>query len=130
MGDGGDTAKLPTIFGTRSVKRRALPRGGMRSAGSGPRPDPRQRLGFGGMMSFVFDGDAETAASPVDRLPIFATAASLGAAESLVTQPTTTHRGLDPEERARRGIPDGMGRLSIGLEDTEDLIEDLEQALG
>ena len=90
-----------------------------------------QMRGFGGMMSFVFDGDADATAAVVDRLQIFSIAASLGGVESLVTQPiTTTHHGLDPQERARRGIPDGMVRLSIGLEDTEDLIEDLEQALG
>jgi cystathionine gamma-synthase len=47
-----------------------------------------------------------------------------------VTQPcTTTHHGLSPEERARRGIPDSLLRLSIGLEDAEDLIADLNQAL-
>ena len=57
-------------------------------------------------------------------------AASLGGVESLVTQPiTTTHHGLTPEERARRGIVDGMVRLSVGLEDAEDLIADLKQAL-
>jgi hypothetical protein len=54
----------------------------------------------------------------------------LGGAESLVPQPcTTTHHGLAPEERYRRGIPDAMLRLSIGLEDAADLIADLEQAL-
>jgi cystathionine beta-lyase/cystathionine gamma-synthase len=54
----------------------------------------------------------------------------LGGVESLVTQPcTTTHDGLAPEERARRGISDAMLRLSIGLEDAEDLVADLHQAL-
>jgi cystathionine beta-lyase/cystathionine gamma-synthase len=51
--------------------------------------------------------------------------------ESLATMPvTTTHHGLDPAERARRGISDTMIRLSVGLEDAADLIADLEQALG
>lgn len=53
-----------------------------------------------------------------------------GGVESLATQPvTTTHHGLTPEERARRGISDAMIRLSIGLEDPKDLIADLNQAL-
>ena len=85
--------------------------------------------GHGGMLSFLIDGDATTAAV-VDRLRVFSIAASLGSAESLVTQPiTTTHHGLDPAERARRGIADSMVRLSIGLEDADDLIVDLTQAL-
>lgn len=90
----------------------------------------RQMTGFGGMVSFVYDGDAGATAAVVDRLKLFTIAASLGGAESLVTQPiTTTHHGLDPAERARRGIVDGMVRLSCGLEDAADLIGDLEQAL-
>jgi len=91
----------------------------------------RQMTGFGGMVSFVYDGEAGATAAVVDRLQLFTIAASLGGVESLVTQPiTTTHHGLDPAERARRGIVDGMVRLSCGLEDAEDLIGDLEQALG
>ena len=90
----------------------------------------KQMQGPGGMMSFLVDGDAATTASVVDRLRVFSIAASLGGAESLVTQPiTTTHHGLDPAERARRGITDSMVRLSIGLEDADDLIADLDQAL-
>ena len=90
-----------------------------------------QMSGFGGMLSFVFAGDAEATAAVVDRLQLFSIAASLGGVESLVTQPiTTTHYAMLPEERERRGIPDGMVRLSVGLEDAEDLIDDLHQALG
>ncbi len=90
----------------------------------------KQMLGFGGMLSFIYDGDADATAAVVDRLQLFSIAASLGGVESLVTQPiTTTHHGMLPEERSRRGIPDGMVRLSIGLEDTSDIIADLEQAL-
>ena len=91
----------------------------------------RQMKGFGGMISFVYDGDAAATAAFVDRLRLFAIAASLGGVESLVTQPvTTTHHGLTTEERTRRGIVDGLVRLSIGLEDEADLIADLRQALG
>jgi cystathionine gamma-synthase/methionine-gamma-lyase len=91
----------------------------------------RQMRGFGGMVSFLFDGDAHATAARVDRLRLFTIAPSLGGAESLVTQPiTTTHHGLSPDERARRGIDDGMVRLSCGLEDAHDLWDDLERALG
>ena len=90
-----------------------------------------QMSGFGGMISFVYDGEASATAAVVDRLRIFTIAASLGGAESLVTQPiTTTHHGVTPEERHRRGIVDSMVRLSCGLEDSADLIADLKQALG
>ena len=90
----------------------------------------KQMSGFGGMISFVIDGDAQQAAAIVDRLQLFSIAPSLGGVESLITQPiTTTHYNLTPEERGRRGIEDGMLRLSIGLEDLEDLWADLEQAL-
>ena len=90
----------------------------------------RQMRGPGGMLCFVLDEDAAATAAVVDRLRLFSIAASLGGVESLVTQPiTTTHHGMTPEERARRGIVDGMVRLSIGLEDADDLIADLEQAL-
>lgn len=90
-----------------------------------------QMAGFGGILSFVYDGDAQATAAAVDKLRYFTIAASLGGVESLVTQPiTTTHHGMTPEERSRRGIVDGMVRLSCGLEDAEDLIADLKQALG
>ena len=86
--------------------------------------------GFGGMLSIEVAGTGTDATRVADRLQLFALAPSLGGAESLVTQPcTTTHHGLTPEERARRGIADAMLRLSIGLEDPADLIADLEQAL-
>lgn len=89
-----------------------------------------QMLGFGGMLSIEVKGGREAASRVADKLQLFALAPSLGGAESLVTQPcTTTHHGLPPEERTRRGIPDALLRLSVGLEDTRDLIADLEQAL-
>jgi cystathionine gamma-synthase len=89
-----------------------------------------QMYGYGGMLTIEVKGGGEAATRAADRLQLFALAPSLGGAESLVTQPTTTtHHGLSPEERARRGISDGMLRLSIGLEDAADLIADLEQAL-
>jgi cystathionine beta-lyase/cystathionine gamma-synthase len=90
----------------------------------------RQMAGFGGMLTIEVAGDGTAASAVVDRLQLFAIAPSLGGVESLATQPvTTTHHGLAPEERARRGITDAMIRLSIGLEDAQDLIDDLHHAL-
>jgi cystathionine beta-lyase/cystathionine gamma-synthase len=89
-----------------------------------------QMHGFGGILTIEVAADGETTSKVADRLELFALAPSLGGAESLATQPvTTTHHGLTPAERERRGITDSMIRLSVGLEDTEDLIADLAQAL-
>lgn len=87
--------------------------------------------GYGGMLSFVVRGDnLRDTSAVVDRLRLFTLAPSLGGVESLVTQPvTTTHHGMTPEERARRGITDGLVRLSVGIEDVADLWRDLEAAL-
>ena len=90
----------------------------------------KQMSGFGGMLSIEVKDSGKDATRVADRLKLFALAPSLGGVESLVTQPcTTTHHGLTPEERSRRGISDAMLRLSIGLEDADDLIADLRQAL-
>jgi cystathionine beta-lyase/cystathionine gamma-synthase len=90
----------------------------------------RQMSGFGGMLTIEVQGGGEEATRVADRLKLFALAPSLGGVESLITQPcTTTHHWLTPEERARRGISDAMLRLSVGLEDAQDLIADLTQAL-
>ncbi len=90
-----------------------------------------QMKGFGGMLTLELNGSYEDAVRAVDKFRLFAIAPSLGGVESLATMPvTTTHHGLSPEERARRGITDTMVRLSVGLEDAADLIADLEQALG
>ncbi len=91
----------------------------------------RQMKGYGGMLTIEVQGGGAAATRVADALRLFALAPSLGGVESLVTQPcTTTHHGLTPEERARRGISDAMLRLSVGLEDAGDLIADLRQALG
>ncbi|NIR60260.1 MAG: aminotransferase class I/II-fold pyridoxal phosphate-dependent enzyme [Gammaproteobacteria bacterium] len=90
----------------------------------------RQMSGFGGMLTLELDADARGTAAVADRLRLFAIAPSLGGVESLVTQPvTTTHHGLSEGELERRGISGSMLRLSVGLEDPEDLIADLEEAL-
>lgn len=90
----------------------------------------KQMSGFGGMLTIEVKGNGDDATRVADKLKLFALAPSLGGVESLVTQPcTTTHHGLTPEERTRRGISDAMLRLSVGLEDPADLIADLNQAL-
>lgn len=90
----------------------------------------RQMHGFGGILTIEVNADGATTSQVADRLELFALAPSLGGAESLATQPvTTTHHGLSTDERVRRGITDSMIRLSVGLEDTADLIVDLTQAL-
>jgi cystathionine beta-lyase/cystathionine gamma-synthase len=87
--------------------------------------------GFGGMLSFELAGGVEAAEDFLGKLTLPAHAASLGGAESLIVRPAAaTHGGIPPEERARSGITDGLIRFSVGLEDVEDLLEDLENALG
>ena len=89
-----------------------------------------QMFGFGGILTIELDADGPTTSRVADRLELFSLAPSLGGAESLATQPTTTtHHGLSADERVRRGITESMIRLSVGFEDTADLIADLRQAL-
>lgn len=89
-----------------------------------------QMSGFGGMLTLEIDGTGEETTRFVDGLELFTIAASLGGPESLATQPmTTTHHGLTPKERKKRGITDSMVRFSIGMEAPEDLVDDLKNAL-
>jgi cystathionine beta-lyase/cystathionine gamma-synthase len=86
--------------------------------------------GFGGMVAFEMKGGVEAADRFLSRLQIPAVAVSLGGAESLIVRPAVAiHGDLPPEERARSGITDGLIRFSVGLEDSADLLADLEQAL-
>ena len=86
--------------------------------------------GFGGVLSFELRGSAEQANQLMGKLTLPAVALSLGGIRSLITRPAvTSHAGLSPEERGRAGISDGLIRLSVGIEDTDDLIEDLDRAL-
>ncbi|BEH14161.1 trans-sulfuration enzyme family protein [Marinobacter shengliensis] len=90
----------------------------------------QQMTGFGGMLSIEVEGGQQTAERVADSLKVFLLATSLGGVESLVSQPSaTSHHSLSREERLKRGIGDGMLRLSVGLEDAQDLIADLHQAL-
>ncbi|MCB0509419.1 MAG: cystathionine gamma-synthase [Chitinophagales bacterium] len=91
----------------------------------------KQMKGFGGMVSFSLRGNQlEDAKNLVSRTKIFALAESLGGVESLIGHPATmTHAAIPYEKRQESGVVDSLIRLSVGLEDAEDLIEDLEQAL-
>src|SRR2546429_9152660 len=99
---------------------------------SHPNPERARRLvgGFGGMMSFGLHDGVEGAESFMRAALLPAVAPSLGGVETLVTRPSTTsHSGLSAEDRRRLGISDGLIRLSVGIEATQDLIEDFRQAL-
>jgi len=87
---------------------------------------------FGGMISFVLKGDkVEDATRVLEKLKFFALAESLGGVESLCGHPATmTHASIPREERMKAGLSDSLIRLSVGVEDAEDLIADLEQAMG
>ena len=89
-----------------------------------------QMTGFGGMVSFDV-GDGALARRIVERVRIFQLAESLGGVESLIGHPASmTHASVPPEMRARMGLTDSLLRLSVGIEDVEDLIADLAQAMG
>ncbi len=92
----------------------------------------RQMSDFGGMVSFTLKEDTvEAAAKVLARVKIFTLAESLGGVESLIGHPpTTTHFSVPRAERIKVGIVDSMIRLSVGIEDIDDLLEDLEYALG
>ncbi|MFT3742392.1 MAG: PLP-dependent aspartate aminotransferase family protein [Gammaproteobacteria bacterium] len=88
----------------------------------------RQMAYFGGMISFTYQGD--DALAMLSRCQIFTLAESLGGVESLISHPATmTHASIPPETRQAFGITDHLIRLSVGLEDCEDLIQDLKSAL-
>ena len=90
----------------------------------------RQQSGFGGMVSFEVDGGIEEAKQVLSSTRIFALAESLGGVESLIEHPATmSHASMNPDLREKAGINDRVIRLSVGIEDPNDLIEDLDQAL-
>jgi cystathionine gamma-lyase len=90
----------------------------------------RQMSGFGGMVSFTLKGPEQRAIDFANRMHYFSLAESLGGVESLICHPARmTHGSIPKEEREKRGVTDGLLRLSVGIEDVEDLIEDLRQAL-
>ena len=92
----------------------------------------KQMRGFGGMMSFTLKDDSvENADRVLSSTRLFALAESLGGVESLINHPASmTHASIPKEERIKNGLTDSLIRLSVGIEDAEDLIEDLNMAIG
>ena len=90
----------------------------------------RQMRGFGGMLSFEVDGGGAASARCLRRLKLVTPALSLGGVETIICAPVaTSHSKLTPAERAELGISEGLLRLSVGIEDVRDIIDDLGQAL-
>jgi cystathionine beta-lyase/cystathionine gamma-synthase len=88
----------------------------------------KQMSGFGGMIS-VETKSKENAAKALGRVKVFSLAESLGGVESLISHPASmTHASVEPERRAKLGVTEGLVRLSCGVEDVDDLLEDLQQA--
>src|SRR5690606_14934195 len=92
----------------------------------------KQMRGFGGMLSFTLKDDSvENAVRVLSSTKLFSLAESLGGVESLINHPASmTHASIPREERVKNGLTDSLIRLSIGIEDAEDLIEDLKKAIG
>ncbi len=92
----------------------------------------KQMRGFGGMISFTLKNDnIDAAVDVLKKTKIFSLAESLGGVESLIGHPATmTHASIPREERIQNGLSDSLIRLSVGIEDKDDLIEDLKQAIG
>ncbi len=90
----------------------------------------KQMRGFGGMISVVIKGGLKPSRTMLERARLFSLAESLGGVESLIEHPAImTHASIPAEARAKLGIADGLVRLSVGIEDADDLIADLEHAL-
>jgi methionine-gamma-lyase len=90
----------------------------------------KQMLSFGGMLSFELKGGLAAGVSLMDHLQLASLAPTLGNLETLVQHPASmSHASVAPEERVRMGISDGLVRLSVGIENVEDIMADLEQAL-
>ena len=86
--------------------------------------------GFGGMVCFELKGGLEAGRRLMDAVKLCTLTVSLGDVKTLICHPaSTTHAQVPPEDRARAGITDGLVRLSVGVEDVEDLIRDLNEAL-
>ena len=92
----------------------------------------KQMKGFGGMISFELKGDSvEETKRVLSSTRLFSLAESLGGVESLINHPATmTHASIPREERIKHGLSDTLIRLSVGIEDVDDLIQDLAQAIG
>jgi cystathionine beta-lyase/cystathionine gamma-synthase len=95
-----------------------------------PKQIPKQMLGTGGMISFYLDGNLDDVTSFLNNLKMIPIAESLGGVESLIEHPgLMTHASVDSEERQKYGITDNLIRLSVGLEELDDIYNDINQAL-
>jgi cystathionine gamma-lyase len=91
----------------------------------------KQMSGFGGMISFAVKGDLQASKKVLESVQIFTLAESLGGVESLIELPAImTHASIPAETRKKLGISDTLIRISCGIEDSRDLLSDLDQALG
>ena len=89
-----------------------------------------QMLGFSGMISMELEGGIPSGISLMNNVKLCSLAESLGSVETMITHPATmTHVDVPKEDRMARGLTDGLVRLSVGIEDKDDIIEDLDQAL-
>ena len=89
-----------------------------------------QMSGFSGMISFELTGGLQAGKAVMNSVKLCSLAESLGSVETMITHPATmTHADVPAEERHARGLTDGMVRISVGIEDPEDIVADLEQAL-
>jgi cystathionine beta-lyase/cystathionine gamma-synthase len=98
-----------------------------------PRHERARELfeGYGGVLSFELEGSTDRADDFMKRTTIPIIAPSLGGVQTLLTRPaTTSHSGMSRDDRLRLGIGDNLIRMSVGIEATEEILEDLEQALG
>jgi len=90
----------------------------------------RQMKNGGALMSFELKGGFESGVSFIDKMKLCTNAVSLGTCDTLVSHPaSTTHMGVSREQRVAFGISDGLIRMSVGMENVEDIIADLDQAM-
>ena len=90
----------------------------------------RQMAGPGSMIAFELKGGLEAGRAMMDRVHLAGLAVSLGGVETLISHPASmTHAGMAREDRLKAGISDGLVRLSVGIEDLEDILADLDQAM-
>ncbi|MGA9097800.1 MAG: PLP-dependent transferase, partial [Methanotrichaceae archaeon] len=90
----------------------------------------KQMSGFSGMLSFEVKGGVEAGRRLMDGVKLLTLAVSLGSTDTLIEHPASmTHAVVPKEERLRMGVTDGLVRISVGIEDVEDIIADLDQAL-
>ena len=90
----------------------------------------KQMIGFGGMISFELKGGLEAGKRMMNRVQLATLAVSLGNTDTLIQHPASmTHSTLSPEVRSEMGLTDGLVRLSVGIENVEDILADLDQAM-